>query len=805
MLVSLKWLNQYIDISDINPEDLAERITRTGIEVEAVTCLASATHVVIGHVIERKKHPNADKLSLCQVDLGGEEGVVQIVCGAKNVATGQKVIVAKNGAILPGNFKIKKSKLRGEESNGMICSLKELGIESKLVPTQYADGIFVCSDQAPVGVDAIEYLQFNDTIIELGLTPNRMDCLSMYGVAYEVGAILSREVKFSSIQVEEIEKAAKDLIKVNVQTEKSPAYLARVVKNIKIQESPQWLQSILIAAGMRPKNNVVDITNYVMLETGQPLHAFDYDTLSTKEIQVRVAQDGEKIKTLDEQERQLVHGDLVVTDGQNLIAIAGVMGGFETEVTDETTTVLLESAMFDRLSVRKTATRLNLRSEASTRFEKGIDPERVELALNRAAQLLQELAFGEVTTGIVKVNNFTLKPIQLQITAAKINHVLGTTLNNEEVEKVWQRLRFDYKLNADGFTVHIPSRRLDLTIVEDLIEEAGRIYGYDNIPTTLPAMDVKGGYKPIQNLRKKAHQTLLACGLTQVMTYSLTSPEKAVQFLSCPMKKKDPVALSMPMSGERSYLRQSTIPQLLEVVRYNNARNLMDVAIYEIGKVYGLVKNHYLEEIKISGAVTGTFCYNKWQAKVEKVDFYTAKGYVETLLKEVGHLDIAYLPIEASQYPDFHPGRSATVLVNGEVIGVVGQVHPEVQISSGLNETYVFELSLDQIFALKTTKLAYQPIPKHPGMIRDIALVVNREITAAELVATIKQVTPKLLKSAEVFDIYEGKGVEEGKKSVAISLYYLSDEKTLTDDELQPIHQSVLDALTKEHQAVLRG
>jgi len=805
MLVSLNWLSQYVDISDINPEDLAERITRTGIEVESVDVLASATDVVIGHVLERKQHPNADKLSLCKVDLGEIEGPVQIVCGAKNVAAGQKVIVAKNGAVLPGNFKIKKSKLRGEESNGMICSLKEIGIEQKLVPTQYADGIFVCSEDAPVGMDAIKYLQFNDTVIELGLTPNRMDCLSMYGVAYEVGAILSREVKFTSFDVEEIAVAAKDLIKVTIQTEKSPVYLGRVIKNIIIQESPQWLQATLIAAGMRPKNNVVDITNYVMLETGQPLHAFDYETISTKQVLIREANDGEMIKTLDEQERQLVQGDLIVTDGQKPIAIAGVMGGFETEVTDRTTTVLLESAMFDRLSVRKTATRLNLRSEASARFEKGIDPNRVELALNRAAKLLQELATGQVATGIVAENNFKVNPVSLKITAAKINHILGTIMNNEEVANVWQRLQFKYELINDEFTVHIPSRRLDITIIEDLIEEVGRIYGYDNIPTKLPAMNIKGGYKPIQILRNKVHQTLMACGLTQVITYSLTTPDKAVQFISCPLRKQDMVALSMPMSKERSYLRQSTIPQLLEVIRYNNARTLMDVAIYEIGKVYSQENGNYIEEMKISGAVTGEIIFNKWQAKVEKADFYMAKGYVETLLTEIGHLEVSYLPIEASQYPDFHPGRSAMILVNDEVVGVVGQIHPEVQHALNLNETYVFELSLTRLFSLTTTKSEYQLIPKHPGMGRDIALVVNREILASELVETIKKAAPKLLQSVDVFDVYEGKGVEEGKKSIAISLFYLNDEKTLTDEELQPVHQKVLEALTKEHQAILRG
>ncbi|MDE5976959.1 MAG: phenylalanine--tRNA ligase subunit beta [Turicibacter sp.] len=805
MLVSVNWLSQYVDLSDIDPKDLAEKITRTGIEVESVNVLSEATNVVIGYVEERVQHPNADKLSVCQVNVGGEDGVVQIVCGAKNVAAGQKIIVAKPGAVLPGNFKIKKSKLRGEESNGMCCSLKELGIEQKLVPQAYADGIFVCADDAPVGMDALEYLKFHDTVIELGLTPNRMDCLSMYGVAYEVAAILSRDVKFDEVNVQEVEEAAQDLIKISSQTKKAPLYLSRIVKNVEIKESPQWLQARLIAAGMRPKNNVVDITNYVMLEIGQPLHAFDYDTITSKEIVVREAVANETIKTLDGQDRELAEGDIIITDGQTPIAVAGVMGGAMTEVTDTTTNVLLESALFDRLSVRKTSTRLGLRSESSARFEKGVDSKRTELALNRAAELLSELANGEVCAGIVSHDEMKVEPVSIDITTAKINSVLGTQMSNEDVADVWTRLNFTYDLNDDVFTVHIPSRRLDITIVEDLIEEAGRIYGYDNIPTTLPATDLKGGYKPIQMMRNKAHQTLMACGLTQVITYSLTSAEKAEQFLSLPESKKELVKLAMPMSEDRAYLRQSTIPQLLEVIRYNNARTIENVAIYEIGKIYGQENNQYVEETKISGAVTGKIIANKWQAKVEVVDFYVAKGYVETLLLEMGHLNVSYRPIIADNYKEFHPGRSAMVYVNDCLVGVVGQVHPELQRALDLNETYVFELSLDVLFSLTASKSTYNVVPKHPGMTRDIALVVNREVLADELVQTIKKAANKLLQTVEVFDIYEGKGVEEGKKSVAISLYYLDREKTLTDEDLQPTHQKVLNALTNEHDAVLRG
>ncbi|MCL1950969.1 MAG: phenylalanine--tRNA ligase subunit beta [Turicibacter sp.] len=804
MLVSVNWLNKYIDASGISPEVLADKITRTGIEVESVATLANATNVVVGHVLERIQHPNADKLSVCQVDVGGTEGVVQIVCGAKNVAAGQKVIVAKNGAVLPGNFKIKKSKLRGEESNGMICSLKELGIEQRLVPTACAEGIFVCNPDAPVGTDAIEYLQYNDTIIELGLTPNRMDAMSMYGVAYEVGAILKQELNLQKPQVKETTEKAADAIEVAIETKNSPAFLARVIKNVTISESPQWLQAALIAGGIRPKNNVVDITNFVMLEMGQPLHAYDYDTIETKKIVVKTALGGEMLKTLDEQERKLEAGDLLITDGVKPIGLAGVMGGFETEVTDKTTNILLESALFDRGNVRKASARLGLRSEASSRFEKGVDPGRVELALDRAAELLGELAGGTVLQGIVAAGVTKTQPVVIDIALSKINGVLGTSMTVADVSDVWERLKFDYEVSGETFTVKVPSRRLDIAIPEDLIEEAGRIYGYDNIPMTLPKTDTKGGYSPVQEMRNQVRQILVGLGLTQVITYALTNKAKARQFLSTPTTAKNTVTLAMPMSEERSQLRQSLIPQLLETISYNNARTVADVAIFETGNIYNEAEGQYFEEAKIAGAVTGNLSTSRWQGKTEKADFYTAKGYVDAMLQKLG-FTATYQAVAAADYPDFHPGRSAVVSVEGRAIGVVGQIHPEIQKLMDLNDTFVFEISQAALVEIGRSGTNYQPIPKHPGMGRDIALVVDANVQAGDLIQTIQQAATSLLNHVEVFDIYAGIGVEDGKKSVALSLYYLNREKTLTDEEVQPVHQKVLSALEAKHEAVLRG
>ena len=803
MNVSLKWLSQYVDISGLSAEELADKITRTGIEVESVEVLSEATNVVIGHVLSREQHPNADKLSVLQVNIGEEEPV-QIVCGAKNVAADQKVIIAKVGAVLPGDFKIKKSKLRGEASNGMCCSLKELGIEQKLVPTAYAEGIFVCSPDALVGMDALEYLKFHDTVLELGLTPNRMDCLSMLGVAYEVAAILNRDVLFTASTVSVNAEKASDYVSVSSETEKSSAYLARVIKNVEIKESPQWLQATLIAAGMRPKNNVVDITNYVMLELGQPLHAFDLDTIESKKIVVREAVEGEEIVTLDGQTRQLAAGDVIVTDGKTPLAIAGVMGGADTEVRDTTTTVLLESAMFDRLAVRRASSRLGLRSESSARFEKGIAPERVELALERAASLLQELAHGEVCDGIVSYNTYQKAPVVLSISVEKINAVLGTHMNASDVSDVWTRLKFDYEQTDNEFVVNVPTRRLDITIIEDLIEEAGRLYGYDNIPKTLPRSSSKGGYSPRQLARNTAHQALRGSGLSQVITYSLTHESKYDKVISRPHTKKEAVKLAMPMSEERAVLRQSLVPSLMEVVSHNNARAMSDIFIYEIGSVYSQDAQGYTEETKIAGAITGSLSYNKWQSKVEKVDFFTAKGYVETVLDALHFTDVTYAPINAVDYPEMHPGRSAVVLVDNEIIGLVGQLHPKVLKEQDLPETYVFELSFDALLNCDSQVKAYEQMTKFPKMTRDIAVVVDREVLSDALVQTIKTSATRFLENVEVFDIYEGKGVEEGHKSVAISLTYLNREQTLTDEELQPVHQKVLAALEANHNASLR-
>ena len=500
MLVSYKWLNSYVDLSDVTPEELAEKITRSGIEVDDIEKKsAQLKKIVVGHVLECVDHPNSDHLHICQVDIGEGEPV-QIICGAPNIAAGQKVIVAKHGARVAGNMKIKKGKIRGEVSNGMICSLQELGMEGKVVPKEYAEGIYVLPDDAEPGSDALALLNLDDAILELDLTPNRADCMSMLGVAYETAAILNKEVKLPEINQAPVSEKASDYIEVKVENpEDTPLYSAKVIKNVKIGPSPLWIQTRLMNAGIRPHNNVVDITNFILLEYGQPLHAFDYDRLGSKEILVRRAKQGEKIVTLDGTERELLPEHLVITNGKEPVALAGVMGGLDSEVVDETTTVLLESALFDSRLIRRSSKDHGLRSEASSRYEKGIDVNRVIEASERAAQLMAELAGGEVLEGIVTVDNRKTEPVTVSVELRKVNEFLGTELTQANLEDVFTRLKFPYTVEGDAFHVTVPSRRWDISIKEDLYEEIARIYGYDNIPKTLPAgMQTVGRLTPEQ-------------------------------------------------------------------------------------------------------------------------------------------------------------------------------------------------------------------------------------------------------------------------------------------------------------------
>lgn len=795
MLVSLKWLEQYVDLQGLEPAVLAEKITRSGIEVDGVANLAEGMKkLMVGEVKEKVKHPEADKLNICQVDFGEEE-LSQIVCGAPNVAVGQKVIVARPGAHLPGG-KIKKAKLRGEVSNGMICSLQELGIEGKLVPKAYSEGIFVLPAETPVGAHPLEVLGLYDTVLELGLTPNRSDAMSMLGVAYEVGAILSEDVKLPELDYTESTEKASDYLKLRVDAPvENPMYVAKVVKNVKVAESPLWLQQRLMAAGVRPHNNVVDVTNYILMEYGQPLHAFDYDRLGTGEIVVRLANEGEKITTLDDKERTLNASNLVITNAKEPVAVAGVMGGLNSEVHEGTTTVVIESAYFEGLSVRYTSKDLGLRSDASARFEKGLDPNRVIPAAERAAKLLAELAGGEVLAGSVMFDELDKTPAKVIVSPDFINARLGMKISLDDMVSILKRLKFDVETANGMLYVDAPTRRQDIKIEEDIVEEIARIYGYDEIPTTLPVSETTpGGLTPYQAKRRIVRAYLEGAGLHQAITYSLTSDALSQKFAleTAPVTK-----LLMPMSEERSTLRQSLIPHLVEAASYNVARQADLVALYEVDSVFlGLTEESLPhEEEHVAAVITGKWLDHAWQGEHKQVDFFVLKGIVEGLFDRLGLADA--VTFERATLDGLHPGRTANVLLNGNRIGLIAQLHPTEQKANGLKETYVMEMNLAAILEASTEALVYVPVPRFPSMSRDIALVVDRSVAAADLEVIIRQAGGTLLKDVRVFDLYEGDKMEEGKKSVAFSLQYFEPERTLTDEEVVAAHDEVLKALAE--------
>ncbi|CAG9611478.1 Phenylalanine--tRNA ligase beta subunit [Bacillus rhizoplanae] len=805
MFVSYRWLQEYVDIKDVTAQELADKITKSGIEVEGVEVLNKGVKgVVVGHVLECEKHPEADKLSKCLIDIGEEEPV-QIICGAPNIAKGLKVPVAKVGAVLPGNFKIKKAKLRGEASHGMVCSLQELGIDGKLVAKDYAEGIFIFSSDVEVGADALEILNLHDEVLELGLTPNRADCLNMLGVAYEVAAIYGREVKLPAADLKEAAEKTSDYISVSVEaTEQNPLYIAKMVKNVKVGPSPIWMQTRLMAAGIRPISNVVDITNYILIEYGQPLHAFDYDKLGSKEIVVRLAQEGEKMTTLDDQERTLQAHHLVITNGTKALAVAGVMGGADSEVDNDTVNVLIESAYFAGQTVRRTSKDLGLRSESSARFEKGIDPTRTFEAIQHAAALMAKYAGGEALEGVVEVDHLQVEERTVSVTVEKINRVLGTDISVSEVSTIFTNLKFPFTEVEGAFHVNVPARRPDITIPEDLVEEVGRLYGYDCIPSTLPTGTItRGKLTEAQIKRRKVRRYLEGAGLYEAITYSLTSAEKAKQYM-VESNEKTPVNLALPMSEERSQLRLSLVPQLLEAVTYNNARKVDNVALYEVGSVFLPTVEGELpkEEQHLAGVMTGLTLHHQWQGEKKVVDFFVMKGVLEGLFNVLGVAkNITYVPAKRE---GMHPGRTADILLDGEVIGFIGQLHPEAQKQLDVKETYVFELSLVKIFDADVEETYYTTIPRFPSMTRDMAVVVATEVKAGEMKQIIAEAGGALLKEVTLFDLYEGEKMEEGKKSLAFSMNYFDPERTLTDEEVTEAHRRVLAAVEEKFGAELR-
>lgn len=800
MLISNEWLKEYVTIDD-SVSNLAERITRTGIEVDdLIDYTKDIKNLVVGFVKSKEKHPDADKLNVCQVDTGEDEPV-QIVCGAPNVDAGQYVIVAKVGGRLPGGIKIKRAKLRGERSEGMICSLQEIGISSNYIPKSFESGIYVFSEAQVPGTDALQALYLDDQVMEFDLTPNRADALSMIGTAYEVAALYNTKMTKPDTTSNELELSANDELTVTIENEdKVPYYSARVVHDVTIEPSPIWMQARLIKAGIRPINNVVDISNYVLLEYGQPLHMFDQDAIGSQQIVVRQANEGEKMTTLDDTERELLTSDIVITNGQTPIALAGVMGGDFSEVKEQTSNIVIEGAIFDPVSIRHTSRRLNLRSESSSRFEKGIATEFVDEAVDRACYLLQTYANGKVLKDRVSSGELGAFITPIDITADKINRTIGFDLSQNDIVTIFNQLGFDTEINDDVITVLVPSRRKDITIKEDLIEEVARIYGYDDIPSTLPVFDkvTSGQLTDRQYKTRMVKEELEGAGLDQAITYSLVSKEDATAFS---MQQRQTIDLLMPMSEAHASLRQSLLPHLIEAASYNVARKNKDVKLFEIGNVFFANGEGELpDQVEyLSGILTGDYVVNQWQGKKETVDFYLAKGVVDRVSEKL-NLEFSY---RRADIDGLHPGRTAEILLENKVVGFIGELHPTLAADNDLKRTYVFELNFDALMAVSVGYINYQPIPRFPGMSRDIALEVDQNIPAADLLSTIHAHGGNILKDTLVFDVYQGEHLEKGKKSIAIRLNYLDTEETLTDERVSKV-QAEIEAALIEQGAVIR-
>ena len=686
----------------------------------------------------------------------------------------------------------------------MICSLAELGLPDSIIPKEFADGIQILPEDAVPGDSIFPYLDLDDEIIELSITPNRADALSMRGVAHEVAAIYGKSVHFPEKTVTEDSKPASDKISVAIESDKVATYASRVVENVTVQPSPQWLQNLLMNAGIRPINNVVDVTNYVLLYFGQPMHAFDLDKFEDSRIVARDARDGEKLVTLDGEERELTAEDIVITVADKPVALAGVMGGASTEIDNNSKNVVLEAAVFDGKSVRKTSSRLNLRSESSSRFEKGINNDTVLEALDFAAAMLQELANGTVLAGRVQAGSVDTEPVQVSTSLDYVNVRLGTELTFADIEDVFAKLGFGLTGDADKFTVSVPRRRWDISIQADLVEEIARIYGYEKLPTTLPeAAGTAGELTETQALRRKVRTIAEGAGLTEIISYALTTPEKAVEFAVTPTNLTE---LMWPMTVvDRSALRQNMVSGMLDTVAYNVNRKNSNVAIYEIGKVFeqnGNPKEELPNEINtFAFAISGLVAEKDFQTKATPVDFFYAKGIVEALFDKL-EVSVDYVPTK--DLASMHPGRTAAIVLDGQTIGFLGQVHPQTAKNYGIPETYVAEINLSAVEAALQPAQPFVEITKFPAVSRDIALLLKAEITHQEVLDAIYSAGVKRLVAVKLFDVYAGEKLGAGMKSMAYSLTFQNPNDNLTDEEVAKYMEKITKALTEKVKAEVR-
>lgn len=787
----MNWVRDYVDYENADLKEVADKITKSGINIEQVES-KYISNLVTGEVVSCERHPDSDHLNLCLVNVGDE--TKQIVCGASNVRKGIKVIVALPGAVLPGGFEIKASKIRGVESNGMICALFELGFEEK-TEESYARGIEELDENVPVGVDACEYFGWNDTCYTLDLNPNRSDCNNHIPFSYEVAAVLGKEVKLPDTTTSPIDTSIEGKINLKIETENCMMYHAKMVTDVKIGPSPDFIKQRLEIAGMRSINNVVDISNYVMLEYGQPLHFFDHDKLGDT-ILVRMASDGEKMVTLDGKERDLSCEDIMITDGEKPVCIAGVMGGLNSGIDENTKTIVIESAIFDPYHVRYTSIRHELRSEASLRYEKGLNYEYCQLAIERACHLLEKYADAKVYTGTVVYDKMDKTPKEVTFTLDQVNQLLGMTLTNEDAKTSLNGLGFQYEVNGNEYHVTIPNRRLDVEPhVADLAEEIGRLYGYDHIESKLPTVVSKPGrYIGAVKERKEVSKRLRSLGLNEARTYTLISKEDDRLFRH---HYQTPIELLRPMSSDKSIIRQSILPSLLRTVEYNRARGIDNIALYEIANTYF---NETEEDTMVAIAMSGWYITPTWAGPTSGMaaNFYLVKGIIENLFDYMG-LKNRYT-FEKAEVADFHPGISAKILLDREEIGVIGRVHPNVMKA----DLFVAEFSLKKLIEKKIKPIKMKEIPKYPSMEKDLTFVAPKEMEAGLIAAQIKKSGGKLLVDVHPSSIYTGKGIDENEKSVSFSLKFQDPTRTLQDEEVMKVFNKVIDEVEHKLNIKLR-
>ena len=794
MLISLDWLKQYVDIKEDIPQ-LENALTMIGQEVEAIDIQGKhLDNVVIGQITEYGKHPNSDKLTLLKVNVGAEEEL-QIVCGAPNHKLGDKVVVAKIGAVLPGDFKIKKSKIRDVESFGMLCSQVELGIGED------GDGIIILPEDAPIGEEYRKYAGLDDVIFELEITPNRPDCLSHIGIAREVAAYYGRKVKYPSYTLSEVIDSVNNYAKVRVEDkERCKRYMGRVIRNVTVAESPEWLKKRIRAMGLKPINNIVDITNFVMFEYNQPMHAFDLDKLENNTVVVRAAENGEKITTLDGVERELVNGELVIADEVKPIAIAGIIGGQATQIEAETKNVFLEVAYFTPDNIRKSAKKLGIVTDSGYRNERGLDIENLPEVIDRAAALIAEVASGEVLDEVI--DKYIEKPqkFEIPLNLTKLNTFIGKKLEFDTVGKILSNLGLGIKtLSQDMLLITPPTYRTDLTRPEDLYEEVIRMYGFENIEAVMPVEDIESGLKDSKiSVADNLKEILKEIGLHEVINYTFI-PREALDIL----KIKDKVIeISNPLSEDMVIVRPTLMYSLLANIRDNFNRNQFDLRFFEVSKVFTPAEELANEELRICVAIAGKPERTLWNPKPKAYDFYTMKGYVEKLLEYMG---INRYKLERSSNENFHPGRSADIKIGNDVIGTFGEVHPDVLEAMDIKRERAYVADIDLAKAEKYIKSAvkYERIVKYPEVTRDLAIVMDKDILVGNMVEDLKRVSP-LIEKIEIFDVYEGEKIDADKKSVAISIVLRNKVKTLEEKEINDVVTKVLETISKKYRGEIR-